>query len=117
MNREIKFRTWDKESKEMIYSVQNSFGSILHNNERFDVMQSTGMFDNSKSKKEIYESDIIKWLGFEVENGKQIRPERTFVVEFTTNCLYKILRLLDANGTLEVIGNIYETGIATYDNK
>jgi uncharacterized phage protein (TIGR01671 family) len=72
--REIKFRAWDKENKQMIYDVQdnydgfyfyggkecwggcNCFGDIIKR--KIPVMQYTGLKD--KNRKEIYEGDIVE---------------------------------------------------------
>jgi len=54
MEREIKFRAWDKKSKIMKYDINiisNSFGELL---------QFTGLKD--KNGKEIYEGDIIEYF-------------------------------------------------------
>ena len=77
MNREIKFRAWDKKDNKMLYGIEDEdhgagvvdiegceiasyekcFGDYLHNN-RYEVMQFSGFHD--KNGKEIFENDIIK---------------------------------------------------------
>ena len=57
MNRVIKFRAWDKDGKSMWTNIGMNLDKIL-NNERFEVMQFTGVLD--KHGKEIYEGDILK---------------------------------------------------------
>jgi uncharacterized phage protein (TIGR01671 family) len=115
--REIKFRAWNKETIHMVDS-NISMSSIMRdcvgkridpNGFRYDrnyiVMQYTGLTD--RNGKEIYESDIYRWEGLEVENGKQIRPERQGIVKFDIYELYKLKNIIEGNGTLEIIGNIY----------
>lgn len=70
MNQEIKFRAWDKEEKEMIYDVQNtydftcngsgamepSFKDVLEDKDRYEVMQFVNLCDFGN--KELYTGDI-----------------------------------------------------------
>lgn len=70
MNQEIKFRAWDKEEKEMIYDVQNtydfacdgfgamepSFKDVLEDKDRYEIMQFVNLCDFGN--KELYTGDI-----------------------------------------------------------
>lgn len=118
MNREIKFRAWDKEVNKMTYFdlelLQNSKDTTkLSPIECYDkLMQFTGLKD--KKEKEIYEGDIVKStnkelgeciavVGFNEKESAFVllegygwqRPDEFFS---TWNKVYEF----------EVIGNIYE---------
>jgi uncharacterized phage protein (TIGR01671 family) len=123
--REIKFRAWIPQDKKMfqvgnlvIPKGLNELGdqelgvaeiySIIkpHHYIQPVIMQYTGL--NDKQGKEIYEGDIVKWLGFEV----RIRPVRIHVVanevsSWIQSC-FELRNIISGNNTVEVIGNIWE---------
>jgi uncharacterized phage protein (TIGR01671 family) len=118
--RQIKFRIWDILKKEFVYGlfidelgdiyqfkyVGLSVTLIQEIPTPYISMQFTGLTD--RNGKEIYEGDICKWFGHECINGIQARPERQFVVDWNFDKLFQLKNIIENNGTLEVVGNIYE---------
>lgn len=111
--RKIEFRAWDKFIKKMILwddclNNETLIPEILLNNERYDIMQFTGLFD--KNNKEIYEGDIVKdeygrimkvfWQDFGAFNSANIE-------NFTYASLQSWFSPYEEFP--EIIGNIYET--------
>lgn len=112
--REIKFRVWDKYWKKMIYDIQNTFeenytlgidyfGQYL-NNDKFEVMQYTGLKDCYGH--DIYEGDILTNISSTVlliiifENGCfKAKPYNSSIKPFI---------LHTPMTSLGVVGNIYE---------
>jgi hypothetical protein len=107
MNREIKFRGWDKALKEMSYTPLHSIsfnGTLNYGNADFtdypiEIMQFTGLHD--KNGKEIYEGDIVEYefAPCGLQRGEFIFNEGTFYLKGTGK-----FRPYDC----EIIGNIYE---------
>ena len=57
----------------------------------------------------ICEGDIVKWLGYEVKLGRQVRPEKTICINDYVKDTYRIFCITDGTGqTVEIIGNIHE---------
>lgn len=136
MNREIKFRAWDKisnviklpkqidfEHKEVIFETDNEL--IATDWRTFDdiiLMQHIGC--NDKSDKKIYEGDIVRW-----DDCSDGEKWRVAVVEMLPDIQFRIIKIkcdfiqsaqegkifrfgnfiyTDTENHLEVIGNIYQ---------
>ncbi|MCP4394518.1 MAG: hypothetical protein GY804_09675 [Alphaproteobacteria bacterium] len=101
--REIKFRAWDNEKKEMTppFYLGSELSMMLIDCE---VMQYTGSKD--KNGKEIYESDKVK----HIENrGSELYPDEITIIEevrYEEGAFYPICEQPSEN--FEVIGNIWE---------
>lgn len=127
---EIKFRAWNKGNNEWLKGrdlciyLDGSI-SIFGNppcptnifpkyNPLITIVQFTGLYD--KNGKEIYEGDIIQWNGYEVQNGKQIRPIRKRAIGMTVDAFrnsfiddcFHLQNLLEQGSNIEVIGNVHE---------
>jgi hypothetical protein len=109
MNREIKFRAWDKYNKKMHYQpevnfhffddeftcVLNEHDQVVVQPESVVVMQFTGLLD--KNGKEIYEGDILSHKYYSMP----------VICEFVDGSfIFDDISKYDES--LEVIGNIYE---------
>lgn len=140
MNREIKFRVWDVENKEMLEVQELDFEPTFYGgriairpdqyNDYFDtedmiLMQYTGLKD--KNGKEIYEGDIVKayfkkgawkyndknYCGY--KNGEVQYCVDGFIlyIENYKEKIYPLSSFVNNDGNineLEVIGNVFERG-------
>ena len=130
MNREIKFRAWNKHNKKMYYKVMvgmwgskevmddenytacmlyeysnddPKIGEWLHFEPYDDIelMQYTGHKD--KNGKEIYEGDIVKLFEYKVIDNIILPEEIVAINDIRVGCY-----TLRPSQYMEIIGNIYE---------
>ena len=117
MKREIKFRAWDKEKKEMIYDnnlagMPNmmTFNGWVYKNGKLQpyiMLQYTGLLD--KHWKEIYEGDIVEfWIDNIEEVSEVFFKDGCFSVK-TKNTDPDYQPCLGVVQFVEIIGNIYES--------
>lgn len=112
--REIKFRAWNKDCKEMVQMAEllliNKFDKVLKTEDKNHIiMQFTGLVDNNG--KEIYEGDIVKTtIGHKFEigfiDGKFGCADGGYLMTFGNE-----KAVVDS---CEVIGNIYENKELAY---
>lgn len=117
MNNTIKFRIWNKNTKQFIIDEQDktvSFSLItwayyasvnmLSNIDYLVIQQFTGLKDCNG--KEVYEGDIIKYI---YEYGKDDKEESYEIVSYEAGA-FSCCGFVDPTDTIngEVVGNIYE---------
>ena len=119
-----KFRVWDTVKKAMsevqaiVYTeekVYTIYFKVIRRYIPFNeaiIMRSTGLFDNSMPKKEIFESDIVEWE--HKDTGQLVRGIVKYDTELgfwgMTDVRFNGLRAIGylANQKVTVLGNIYE---------
>ncbi len=112
MNRELKFRAWDKHKKAMIFPYEGDFirwHAPSNWRDCYEVMQFTGLTD--KNGKEIYEGDILQTdLGtFKVYWREEGRWGVDQIVVIGAKVTFGD-SLWSIGGLYEVVGNIHEHG-------
>ena len=113
--REIKFRGLNRSTRKMVYPEKNCnapewfFSTSYNINKIFIVMQFSGLLD--KNKKEIYENDILSFVGkkSEVVEVKWRDDGLKCGIKTSDNCTtwYGLSHFLEKY-QCKIIGNIYE---------
>ena len=112
--REIQFRAWDKEAKEMLPNVQNHIGPVesafggLLRQDRYIIMQYTGRKD--KNGVEIYGGDRIASSGYvgNITWSDKLGAWTVVYPETFANTEGSDLLCDHPTEGIEVIGNIHE---------
>ena len=113
MNREIKFRVWDKDLKRIRYL--NTEHDFIH----FDSL-GQGYYENMQTGLGEWFSDLMQYTGLKDKNGVTILPENYKEKMVTVWCNDRNgFRFQDEDGEvwnvndteIEVIGNIYESEV------
>ena len=128
MDREIKFRAWDKNAEKMVYQDKLKDGSkdeywfllntqgisLMHFDEHYnayvdtdaEIMEYTGAKDANGV--EIYESDIVKMIDYR-HKGVVKYINGAFIIDWNDEHLNGSLYFWNNNqSSIEVIGNIFE---------
>ena len=126
--REIKFRAWNKEHGEMVYSTNNflyekrefypfcfEVGFSHYPEENWEIMQFTGLLD--KNGKEIYEGDIVKYEALtrfhdDCDHEREVVKYDEKKSGFSPMIWQKVVEDGFYNyeiENLEIIGNIHQT--------
>lgn len=121
--RDIKFRIWDTENKEMLKVQELDFEPTFYDgriairpdqyNDYFDtedmiLMQYTGLHD--KNGKEIYEGDILRFNEVDTAIVEWNEKYAYFMVRPIQDCYFDsdVLGHAIEYNNVEIIGNIYE---------
>jgi hypothetical protein len=123
MMREIKFRAWNRDSKQMVeisevfllefekkgrWFVRVQGGDLYCNYQNGDLMQFTGLLD--KNGKEIYEGDFLRYENHAYDPSEGDAPWAYQPVEWKLLAWVVGENVLSdyAPDEIEIIGNIYE---------
>ena len=120
MQRQLKFRAWDKLEKRFIYPDKGYQGHyVLDLNGRFQnlqngsggdeyvVQQWTGLTDSKGN--DIYDGDIISYIQYLFNTSPDKYPVKTKQVEWKNmNGCWNIYESRAGEDIIEVVGNIFE---------